>query len=251
MGNSVAPGATNENLFYFVQVSDIHLSKFHQYRYDQLFTFCNETIPIISPEFVINTGDISDSIRDPSMFFYMNEQNIEEWNQYQEILSSAGYYNKSFWLDIKGNHDMFAVKALGAPNNYYKSFGVYGDEDQYTFVSAHSFGSYQFVSIDLTFELGASSPYQFFGKIPKSFDEFKESLENSNNYNHTIVFGHYPRVTSFSNFPWEILSKNKVISYLCGHLHSAKMVKRMSEGHYELELEVCFFLFFSFIFSNQ
>jgi len=150
-----------------------------------------------------------------------------------------GYFNKSFWLDMRGNHDNYAVPSLDSPENYYQSYAVYGNEKHYHFVLEKPFGSYQIITMDMAFQLGLSSPFSFFGISYKDLDKVKERLEDSERFNNTILAGHYPRVTSILRFPWErFTSGKKVIAYLCGHTHLDGMYKRMPEGYLELELNV-------------
>lgn len=92
-----------ENLFYFVQISDTHLSALNDHnRSDDLITFCSTVLPVISPDILILTGDITDSrTRDPMG----SRQYKYEWDLYNKTKTSC---MKSIpdltWLDIRGNH---------------------------------------------------------------------------------------------------------------------------------------------------
>jgi len=238
-GGRPAPGGTYDNLVYFLQVSDVHLSVFHPERLLQFETFCNQTVKVISPRLVLLTGDITDALKNPtSTPYYQNQQQEAEWLQYSSTLVANGLYNKSFWLDIRGNHDAFAISDYQSPQNYYLTHGVYGDERDYTFVLDAGFARYQLVSMDLSFDLGVSAPFDFFGLVPQQISQVQAAVDLAPQFNHTLLFGHYPRVTSMNRVPWESLTQGKVLAYLCGHLHTARMYTVMPEDYQELELEV-------------
>ena len=234
---------------YFLQVSDVHLSKFTPERGEQFVVFCNETVKVVQPALVVHTGDITDALMNaPGSPLYQNEQQAEDWDFYKDTLTTYGYFNKSFWLDVRGNHDAYAIPSYMSPTNFYLTHGVYGDERDYTFVLNTGFASYQFVSMDLSFDLGLSAPFDFFGLVPKDLATIQAAVNAAPSFNHTVLFGHYPRVTSMNRVPWETLTKDKVLAYLCGHLHTDSMYTNMPENYYELELEAIFSLLFLFLF---
>lgn len=49
-------GDTSDNLFYFIQVSDIHISVYRRQSTEHLRRFLNTTLPIVRPQFVLVTG---------------------------------------------------------------------------------------------------------------------------------------------------------------------------------------------------
>jgi hypothetical protein len=65
----------------------------------------------------------------------------------------------------------------------------------------------------------------------------QEAVDAAPQFNHTLLFGHYPRVTSMNRVPWESLTEGKVLAYLCGHLHTDGMYTNMPQDYFELELE--------------
>lgn len=235
-----APGATADNLVYFLQASDIHLSVFHPERQSQFESFCNQTVKVVAPAMTILTGDITDAMKTPagSGVYYQNQQQEEEWRQYRQTLVANGLFNKSLWLDIRGNHDAYAVAEYNSTGNYYLTYGVYGDQRDYTYVLQTGFARYQFVSMDLSYDLGLSAPFDFFGLVPQEIDRVKAAVDEAPLFNHTLLFGHYPRATSMNRIPWEYITKDKILAYLCGHLHTARMYSPMPEDYHELELEV-------------
>ncbi|OTF82076.1 adenylyltransferase and sulfurtransferase MOCS3-like protein [Euroglyphus maynei] len=96
----------HENLFWFIHISDTHLSYFRDHdRKTGLIEFCRSVIPIIKPSVLVLTGDITDA---RTKFPLGSEQYREEWIMYQDIREQCLKANPHLkWLDIKGNHGLF------------------------------------------------------------------------------------------------------------------------------------------------
>ncbi|KAJ5070232.1 transmembrane protein [Anaeramoeba ignava] len=236
---------TIDRLFWFVQISDLHLNKFKENFGSQFERVCTNYIGSINPKFVILSGDITDA-RESDDYPVRNKQNIEEWEKYQEILNNCGVNNSSFWFDIRGNHDNAAVLKKYASDNYFYDYSPQSPflnsldrPSMYSFVHQEPYGSYQFVGMDLgTYPL-ISGPLGFFMFVDKDkLDELEENFEfNKNNYdiNQTIVFTHSPLTTvqrpltkssSGKNLD-KILKDNRVLSVLDGHFHNKEMYSRL------------------------
>lgn len=92
-----------ENLFWFMQISDTHLSFYqNKDRETDLLSFCQHTVPIIKPPVLLLTGDITDSRNKDPM---SSDQHVTEWNIYRKIYKECIKFNPNLtWLDIIGNH---------------------------------------------------------------------------------------------------------------------------------------------------
>ena len=92
-----------ENLFWFIQISDIHFSFSNdRNRKVDLQDFCHQMIPLVNPTVLVLSGDITDS-RSPDPMG--SDQYIAEWHAYNETRIKCLNYNPSItWLDIRGNH---------------------------------------------------------------------------------------------------------------------------------------------------
>ena len=54
-------GENPENLFYFIQISDLHISKYRKKYLGHLRMFLNGTLKMVNPKFVLVTGDLTDA----------------------------------------------------------------------------------------------------------------------------------------------------------------------------------------------
>lgn len=185
------PADTPENLFHVVQISDVHISKFHEpKRLSDFKKFCNETIRTIDPELVIITGDLTDAKTKNKLG---SVQYHEEWNSYNSAISTI---NKPI-IHIRGNHDAFDEPDFSS--SFYQK---YGGESKIArnrkFDIKKSYGTYSFVAVDAASEPGFKRPFNFVGYIKdKGLNELKEIGSQTKNSNHSIWFGHYPTSSKF------------------------------------------------------
>ncbi|KAK2567595.1 Transmembrane protein 62 [Acropora cervicornis] len=237
------PNDKLENLFWFVQISDIHISKYraHQRAYD-LQQFCNENIDVIQPVTVLATGDLTDA---KDAYKLGSMQYKEEWEVYHNVLKETQVEKKTKWIDLRGNHDAFDVPSLSGAENFFKDYSMTGPEGYkgskpYQYVYHTKYGSYAFNGIDFNPDPGPKRPFNFFGHVDQERINAMEKLaDTSNSFNMTIWFGHHPFSVTTTPSVRKILRSGAV--YLCGHLHTlAEVVPRMyavhTDGHLELEL---------------
>ncbi|XP_030855106.1 transmembrane protein 62 isoform X1 [Strongylocentrotus purpuratus] len=239
------PGATSENLWWFVQISDTHLTSVENAekatRLRDFKTFCHEHLHIIQPMLVLHTGDITDGAPHAS-------QNKEDWISYQQIVSEAKLPYSLRWLDVRGNHDNFNVPSRLHENNFYREYSVLGEkgDDSFLYKLELPFGTYSFIHVDALLKIGTKRPINFYGILDelnvyhlKTLSERAQQTPS----NQTIYFGHYPTSTILAPHGLYDIIKGG-IAYLCGHLHDLDLkhgIKRMyvlqRYGSLELELE--------------
>lgn len=234
------PGDQMAHLHWFVQLSDIHISRYRLRGISQdLLTFCNEYLDIIKPKVTVVSGDVTDA-RDYN--WHSSKQEIFEWKVYDSILQQAHVRNKTVWLDIRGNHDVFSVPSWSNSENMYRKFSVQGKQGRtyrYTYQSPDG-DKTTFIAFDATPNPGPKRPFNFFGMMTQEVeDEVESLLSESQQSNVTILFGHYPSSMLGSKRMKQLMSQCMV--YLCGHLHTLldsvpRMHTRQQTGNLELEL---------------
>lgn len=242
------PGDTDDNLFWFVHVSDLHLNHFG--RGDGLENFAyllEHTLPAVDPLFVVATGDLTDG---KDQHGFGSRQHEEEWKSYRGMLQKAGIYDREdFWFDLPGNHDCFGVPGSASPENMFARYSRMKTA-AYHHVFRLPFGNYGLIAVDGCPEYGPSRPFNFFGTLtsPK-MDRLAEAVKelSSAKVRHTFVISHYPIVTmrfqaSTRGVSFADLSTT-FTAYLSGHLHrliggiGREIYARQSTGFLDLEVD--------------
>ena len=162
------PGSADDNLFWFIHISDLHLSiKVDPggSRYRDLRVFCTENVKTINPSFILVTGDLTDAKEIDQI---RSQQFREEWDMYSTLLENTGILEHYPWLDLRGNHDAFDVVSYNHSTNFYRSYRksyTHHSAESYIYLHSTEFGKYAFVGLDACPSLGPRRPFNFFGVI--------------------------------------------------------------------------------------
>ncbi|KAI9593790.1 Metallo-dependent phosphatase-like protein [Syncephalis fuscata] len=218
-------GDQPDNILYFMQISDLHISRYHTVGgVAHLMHFLQTTLPLVSPSFVLVTGDLTDA---KSERVLAGVQFEDEWQTYHRLLKSSGVLDKAegkFWHDLRGNHDCFSVNGWKDKNNYYRQYGASPHDGGWSFDVKRSFGNYSFVAIDGCPQIGTGRLYNFFGYVDTNeMNQFAQALDESRTSQHTFLLSHYPVTTTVFGITsdgrtFDELSRG-ISMYLCGHLH--------------------------------
>ncbi|ORX63993.1 Metallo-dependent phosphatase [Anaeromyces robustus] len=235
--------AKPDNLFYFLQISDIHMSdRYTKGAQGHLYYFLQKMIPILDPNFLFITGDITDSISKKMSL----ETTEDEWKMYRKIIESTNITTKNngtFLWDLRGNHDCFRISEWDSPYNYYKDYS-HTKTRGFTFNYETSYGTYSFVGLDGCPILSAAKP--FFGIVDNVsmdlYSNFMNNAKSNPNNKHNFVFMHFPETTatfgkSSSGKSWNDYTKD-ISLLLTGHFHNivGKYIYAYHPDYLEMEL---------------
>ena len=240
------PSDKFENIFWFVQLSDIHVSAYHDSNIaSDLKDFIFSIITTINPAIVLVTGDLVDA---KSQDGFSTHQNTEEWKVYYSILQETKILDKIPWLDLRGNHDCFDVKSTKHESNRFSNYSAMGKKhklNSYMYIHKPKYGTYSFIGIDACPEPGLKRPFNFFGILSdRDVAQLALMAQQSVSHNHTIWFSHYPTATLAINYYTSlkpVLASSNCLAFLCGHLHhlggvTYTLYSRQPDGYLELEL---------------
>jgi hypothetical protein len=185
-----------DRVFWFIHFSDPHIGTRGSADSDNLRWLVTEARQAIAPEFIVATGDLTDSTNG-NLFGYPNGPYQAEWDEYKTILATAGV-NASFYYDLPGNHDAYNDKYFA----YYLANSVQGratGQTQVSWTKEFLFGTYHFLGVNTAGNTGASFSFSFPFGDPAGLDATElafidSQLNDTNNANAdlTMLFGHHP-----------------------------------------------------------
>ncbi|KAK3909132.1 Transmembrane protein 62 [Frankliniella fusca] len=237
-----------DNLMWFLQVSDTHISIFRDpTRLSDLHSFCRLTIPAIRPSVILASGDLTDAKAADNMGSAQYEQ---EWIRYRNLIDKCNLGDHTPWLDIRGNHDSFNIPDANSTLNYYYKYSEQGKKYPRSYLYQLSKGKtkYSFLAVDASLAPGPRRPFNFVGLLntqeSNHIKNLMKQIEVSGS-NYTVWFGHYPTSCILSSGSEDIRSligkQPQSLVYLCGHFHTfggavPNMYTLQKKGFLELEL---------------
>jgi len=234
----------NSNLFWFIHTSDTHIGASGTQDSQNLQWIVTQGKNIINPNFIVVTGDLTDSTNG-NFLGWPNGPYQAEWDQYSNILSNN--VDASIYYDIPGNHDAYNDQNFA----YYRTNSIQGratGHAQVSWTRDFPFGKYHFLGINTADNTGApfslTSPYGDHAGLDADELTFisQESLLHSD-ASLTLIFGHHPLTsTGNSTDTYVYYGANEFIDlmdtyqsslYGYGHLHSFAedfFTQNMTEG---------------------
>ncbi len=181
-------------LFWFMLISDTHVGASGTQDTDFLAWATTEARGIIDPQFIVNSGDLTDST-DGGII--PNGPYKDEWLAYQHILDVSNMA-PGFYYDIPGNHDAYNDEDF----TFYRLYSFGGHQDkptQHAWVKDYDFGSYLFLGVCTAGNDGASFsiwPWDNFGDHAGLDSGELVFIENNLIANPdaelALIFGHHP-----------------------------------------------------------
>ena len=221
---NLTQGVINTNqthLFYFVQVSDIHINMYavpeRLVKFDDLCAQINSTI---KPAFVISSGDNVDA-NETSVFDFYN-QNPAEYQFFNNTLAKYGF-NSTFWYPLIGNHEMYNLA-----QNYSLYTEYIRNTTQYAVDFNPGFGLYCFIMLNTNHEYGLNSFFALYGDMKQDkLNQFEQMINTPSiaAINQTFLVGHHPtneilseQSSTGQNFE-DLIAESNATAYLNGHIH--------------------------------
>ena len=215
--------ADTDRVFWFIHASDLHIGTSGSNDSSQLQWLVTTAKSVITPQFIVVTGDLTDSTNG-NIFGYPNGPYQAEWDQYNSILTSAGV-DASWFYDLPGNHDAYSDRYF----SYYLNNSVQGlatGNTQLSWRRDFDFGKYHFLGVNSAGNDGAAfsliKPWgDNAGLDGPELTFINQQLEANNDADLTFVFGHHPiSSTGDSDDTWLSYGQGEFITALNGYAAS-------------------------------
>jgi hypothetical protein len=183
-----------DRLFWFMLISDTHIGA-NRTCADNLTWAVNQGRQVIAPQFIVNTGDLTDSSN--GSIIPIGGPYQAEWDTYRQILEGAGI-DSSFYYDMPGNHDEYSDATLA----YYRANSIQGRATNLTqpsWTRQFSYGSYHFLGVctpgndGAPFSIWPSDNYgDHAGLDDVELPYIQADLASHTEAQLTLIFGHHP-----------------------------------------------------------
>ncbi|GIQ85059.1 hypothetical protein KIPB_006670 [Kipferlia bialata] len=127
-------GADASDVSWFIHVSDLHTTSSAESVTDkgdtppdnpnEAFETFAGSLDALQPSFVLITGDLTHNRQGGCHSGQLYCPVEADWQEYQSIVTEYGLDDPTYWVDMRGNHDTYAVRGAGSPDNRYCQYGV-------------------------------------------------------------------------------------------------------------------------------
>ena len=241
-----------DRLFWFMIISDTHIGA-NSTCAKNLVWAVTQARQVIAPQFIVNTGDLTDS--SDGLPFPFGGPYQAEWDTYRQILEGAGI-DSSFYYDMPGNHDEYDDATLA----YYRANSIQGRATgltQPSWTRQFSYGSYHFLGVctpgndGAPFSIWPSDNYgDHAGLDTVELAYIQSDLASHTEAQLTLIFGHHPFEAHYYietdtgltyGLPTflSLINQYLVPFYGFGHTHNYRenfYVKNLSEGIYYMNV---------------
>ena len=233
--------ADNDKVFWFIQVSDVHIGTDGDLDSGNLQWLVTEGKNVINPSFIVVSGDLTDST-DGNWLGWPDGPYQSEWDEYKAILQ--GNVDATFYYDIPGNHDHYNDQYF----DYYRANSIQGQatgQTQLSWTRELPIGKYHFLGINTADNTGSSfsifSPYGDHAGLDSSELAFINAQLSANPISDLVmVFGHHPLVsTGNSSDTYVYYGLPEFLSYMdtyfsslygYGHTHNSSEARFIPTG---------------------
>ncbi len=188
------PGAyysdTTNDIIWFIHTSDLHIGARGTQDTDNFDWLVTQAKEVIAPDFIIVTGDLTDSTNG-NFLGYPNGPYQEEWDQYRAIAN--GRVTPNDYYDLPGNHEQYNDRDF----SFYLANSVQA-KTQVSFTKLSPAGrKYHFLGINTADNSGSAfsilPPYgDYAGLDANELSFINAELAANQDSALTMVFGHHP-----------------------------------------------------------
>jgi hypothetical protein len=235
---AVAPAeysSDNDRIFWYIHISDTHIGTRGNQDSSNLNWIVATAKNIIEPEFIVASGDLTDSTNG-NWFGWPNGPHQQEWNEYNSIL--VGHVDASDYYDLPGNHDAYNDQYF----DYYINNSIQGvatGQTQISWTRDFVFGTYYFVGVNTAGNDGRpfslSWPYGDYAgldTVELDFIEARLIEADTQQADLIIIYGHHAfsdhgiSTEIYLNYGAsefiQLMDQNDVPMYGYGHSHELR-----------------------------
>jgi hypothetical protein len=208
-------------VLWFLQLTDTHIDTVaSSHEEERLGWALTAGVDFIQPDFVVVTGDLTDST---AGLFYGLGPIEEEWQSYRNIVNESGMLDPDFYFDLAGNHDAYGDGDLTFWTNFSLQ-GTSGSGTQFGWRLDRPFGSFCFYTVATPGNDGAQWPFDNQELTEAELAGFSDWLLGNPECRAHLVFGHHDYVDAKNQGTFRALAQQAGVGhYIHGHQHDLEL----------------------------